>query len=268
MRVAIITSVPIGGASAALQALAAVPEIEVAYVVVSNQSRSIGRWRQILRKWKKAWQIGPLGAINGLRMRAWFKHTVAGNIRQVAASLGVRVVEVAEVNCDQTAAIFSADPVDLAISLGNGYIQERIFSIPTHGMINYHGELLPEYPGALSIVWPIYFGRTRTGFTIHRIDKGIDTGDILMRREFEIEFGETLRQTIHATGTLIHPCMPGAIADVVRHWDVVRCCALPQTVEQRFTTPTFAQYLRMEANNRRLYAESQVRLGGDSVGLR
>lgn len=266
MRVALITSVPVGGAGAALRELLTRPDVEVACVILAGGGPSAGRMKRLRRKAAKAWQIGLLGALNGIRMRSWFTHTEPVDIRAEAARGGVHVEQVAGVNDDRTARILETNPVDLGISLGNGYIQERVFSIPKHGMINYHGELLPEYPGALSIVWPIYFGLTRTGFTIHRVDRGIDTGDILMRREFDIAFRASLRETIEATGAVIHPCMPGAVADVVSNWETALTTAQPQRITRRFTTPTFAQYLRMEANNRSLWRAAREAACPPAVG--
>jgi hypothetical protein len=46
------------------------------------------------------------------------------------------------------------------------------------GMIKYHGELLTEYPGAQSILRAIHVGASEMGFTIHRINAGIDGGGI------------------------------------------------------------------------------------------
>lgn len=253
MRIAIITGVPVGGAGAGLRELLTRPGVEVAYVIVAAGGPATSRWKRLRRKVLKTWRIGLLGALNGIRMRKWFTHSEELDVRDVAAQAGVRVEHVLGVNDPRTAHILAADPIDLGVSLGNGYIEERVFSIPKHGMINYHGELLPEYPGALSIVWPIYFGLSRTGFTIHRIDRGIDTGDILMRREFEIVFEKSLKDTIRSTGKLIHPNMPVAIADVVSNWDAMVETAQRQRVNRRFTTPTFRQYLQMVANNRRLW---------------
>ena len=41
-------------------------------------------------------------------------------------------------------------------------------------MINIHTEILPKYQGAHSIVWPIFYMESNTGFTIHEINKSID----------------------------------------------------------------------------------------------
>jgi len=70
-------------------------------------------------------------------------------------------------------------------------IPARLLPIPKHGWINLHASLLPKYRGAAPINWAIVNGETRTGLTTMRIDAGMDTGDILLQREFEIGAKET-----------------------------------------------------------------------------
>ena len=70
-------------------------------------------------------------------------------------------------------------------------IPARLLPIPKYGWINLHASLLPKYRGAAPINWAIVSGETRTGLTTMRIDAGMDTGDILLQREFEIGAIET-----------------------------------------------------------------------------
>jgi methionyl-tRNA formyltransferase len=70
-------------------------------------------------------------------------------------------------------------------------IPARLLPIPRHGWINLHASLLPKYRGAAPINWAIVNGETRTGLTTMRIDAGMDTGDILLQRAFEIGAIET-----------------------------------------------------------------------------
>lgn len=254
LKVAIVTGAPVGGPGAALPDIAAARGTELACVILSDHS-GVRRSRKKLLK--KVLKIGPLGALNGIRMRKWYVHHGGRDVREEAAARGIPVITVPSVNSPECIAALKAHGIDLAISLGNGYIASRVFTVPPEGFINYHGELLPEYPGALSIVWPIYFGRTKTGFTVHRIDRGIDTGAILLRREFDIRFRPTLEETVRETGALIHPEMPGAIREVLENWPRYRDAARAQAPERHFTTPSFREFLKMTANNRRLYAQAR-----------
>lgn len=59
------------------------------------------------------------------------------------------------------------------------------------GMINMHGGLLPEFAGPYSCNFSILYGSKMGGGTLHWIDEGIDTGDIIRRCEFVIEDKDT-----------------------------------------------------------------------------
>lgn len=256
MRVAIVTGMPVGAAGAALADIKTAKGVELACVIFAD-NRGYRRNRKKLLK--KVWKIGLLGALNGLRLRNWYEHHGGKDIRTEAAEHGIPLVTVPTVNSPECVQALKDYRIDLAVSLGNGYIASRVFTTPREGFINYHGELLPEYPGALSIIWPIYFGLRKTGFTIHRVDRVIDTGAILLRREFDIRFRPRLEETVRATGAVIHPEMPRALREVLENWSAYRDSARPQKPARHFTTPSFWQFAKMMLNNRRLYRQSRQR---------
>ncbi|HYX54148.1 MAG TPA: methionyl-tRNA formyltransferase [Candidatus Limnocylindrales bacterium] len=66
-----------------------------------------------------------------------------------------------------------------------------MLTLPRFGNINVHGSLLPKYRGAAPIQWAIANGETVTGVTTMHLDEGLDTGDILLKRELAIEPGDT-----------------------------------------------------------------------------
>jgi len=70
-------------------------------------------------------------------------------------------------------------------------IPAKLLPIPKLGWINLHASLLPKYRGAAPINWAIVNGETRTGVTTMRIDAGMDTGEMLLQREIEIDSKET-----------------------------------------------------------------------------
>lgn len=70
-------------------------------------------------------------------------------------------------------------------------IPEKILNLPKYGCINVHGSLLPRYRGAAVIQAPILNGDERTGVTIMKMDKGLDTGPILAQAEIKIAPNET-----------------------------------------------------------------------------
>jgi methionyl-tRNA formyltransferase len=65
-------------------------------------------------------------------------------------------------------------------------ITETLLDIPPLGTICYHPSLLPRHRGASGINWAVIQGDIRTGLTILWVDKGIDTGPILLQKEIDI----------------------------------------------------------------------------------
>ena len=70
-------------------------------------------------------------------------------------------------------------------------LPKKILDIPKYGCINVHASLLPKYRGAAPIQWAILNGDKVTGVTTMYMDVGMDTGDIILKEEVEIEEDET-----------------------------------------------------------------------------
>ena len=86
---------------------------------------------------------------------------------------------------------------DVMIVVAYGKIlPESILEIPSLGCINIHGSLLPSYRGAAPIQWSIINGEEKTGVTIMYMDVGMDTGDMLLKKEIIIEKEDTY-QSLH-----------------------------------------------------------------------
>jgi methionyl-tRNA formyltransferase len=65
-------------------------------------------------------------------------------------------------------------------------LKRNIINIPFLGCINLHPSLLPNYRGMSPQHWPIINGDTETGITIHFINEGVDTGDIILQEKIKI----------------------------------------------------------------------------------
>ena len=62
---------------------------------------------------------------------------------------------------------------------------------PRFGWINLHFSLLPKLRGAAPVQWAILNGETETGFTIFKLDKGMDTGPVYITKEVNISEDDT-----------------------------------------------------------------------------
>jgi methionyl-tRNA formyltransferase len=76
---------------------------------------------------------------------------------------------------------------DLAVVAAYGLILPKpILEAPEQGCINVHASLLPRWRGAAPIQRAILAGDTVSGVTIMRVDEGLDTGPMLLKRELDI----------------------------------------------------------------------------------
>jgi methionyl-tRNA formyltransferase len=78
-------------------------------------------------------------------------------------------------------------------------------SFQTRKIYNIHFSLLPEYKGMYTSILPIIHGKDYSGVTLHEIDNGIDTGDIIEQKRFSISgiVGKELYIRYIAVGTLL-----------------------------------------------------------------
>lgn len=84
---------------------------------------------------------------------------------------------------------------DVAVVIAYGRILvSDILEAPRLGCINVHASLLPKYRGAAPIHWAIIQGEVKTGVCTMQMDEGMDTGDVLLRRETDIADDETTAQ--------------------------------------------------------------------------
>ncbi len=70
-------------------------------------------------------------------------------------------------------------------------IPPNILELPKYGCINVHASLLPKYRGAAPINWALIKGEKTTGITTMLMDEGMDTGDMLLKKEIDIKWDET-----------------------------------------------------------------------------
>ena len=81
---------------------------------------------------------------------------------------------------------------DLIVVVAYGQIlPKEILELPKYGCINIHASLLPSYRGAAPIQWSVLNGEKITGVTSMLMAEGLDTGDMLLKRETEIGENET-----------------------------------------------------------------------------
>ncbi|MDP6680140.1 MAG: formyltransferase family protein [Pelagibacteraceae bacterium] len=70
----------------------------------------------------------------------------------------------------------------------------KVKEFKTNNLFNFHFSLLPKYRGCHTNFLQIYNGEKYSGVTIHKIDSGIDTGDIIDQKKFKIKINDTAQE--------------------------------------------------------------------------
>lgn len=81
------------------------------------------------------------------------------------------------------------NPDIICVATMSRLLKKEVFSIPKYGTINIHPSLLPKYRGAMPVFWELFDDEKIIGITIHYIDEGEDSGDIIAQAEFPIRWG-------------------------------------------------------------------------------
>ena len=112
--------------------------------------------------------------------------------------------------------------LDLIVFGGTRIIRGEILDFPKDGVINSHPGLLPDCRGSASPAWSVYHD-IPIGSSTHFCDNGIDTGDLLFRREIPVKRGMSYEDLCYETLVLAGVLMKEAlIAYEEGRWDELR----------------------------------------------
>jgi methionyl-tRNA formyltransferase len=124
-------------------------------------------------------------------------------VKQFAVDNNLPVYQPLKVKTPETLETFRSHGADVVVVVAYGRIlPETLLNAYPKGAINVHFSLLPKYRGAAPVNWAIVNGETRTGVTTMRMDAGLDTGGILLKRETGISDDETTPELMERLSVL------------------------------------------------------------------
>ena len=118
---------------------------------------------------------------------------VASPVKEFAIEKGLKVYQPLKVrnNTEFIEEIKDLSPDVICVVAYGKILPKEILDIPKFGCINVHGSLLPKYRGAAPIQWAVLNGDKVTGVTTMYMGAGMDTGDMILKKEVEIGEDET-----------------------------------------------------------------------------
>lgn len=109
-------------------------------------------------------------------------------VKETAEKLGLKIFQPDKIKKQENIDLLKSYNPDVIVVVAYGQIlNKEILTLPKYGCINVHASLLPKLRGAAPLNWAIINGETKTGITTMQMDVGLDTGDMLLKSEVEID---------------------------------------------------------------------------------
>lgn len=145
-------------------------------------------------------------------------------VKVCAQGYGIPVYQPVKIRLDGVEALRALSP-DVCVTAAFGQIlSQEILDIPRVGTVNVHSSLLPKYRGSAPINWAVMEGEQVTGVTTMMTDKGLDTGDILLKKEVAILPGETAEELT----VRLAPIGAELLIETLRRMEAGTCPRTPQ----------------------------------------
>ncbi len=197
MRVAILCSSPYSETGCAVAArMAQLGYIPVGALTLPSWDRitlgrKLGQWglRDSLRYAVAKLGPGKSAIQNSIRnpyLQQALRHRegVFRSMREVGNLYGFPVAMCSDQNSRRAVTRLKRWSPDVAIFTGGNILRDEVLRVPRLGVLNSHLALLPEIRGMSSPEWSLLCA-VPLGTTIHFMDRGVDTGPVLLRHEFE-----------------------------------------------------------------------------------
>lgn len=116
-------------------------------------------------------------------------------VKEFALQYELNVFTPLKIKTPECIADLSALKPDVIVVVAFGqFLPKALLDLPTLGCVNVHASLLPLYRGAAPIHWAIINGETKTGITTMYMDKGMDTGNMILKDSIAISSDDTTEQ--------------------------------------------------------------------------
>ncbi len=140
----------------------------------------------------------PVGVVTRADKPAGRGYTLTPSaVKKYALSQNIEVLQPEKLSDPEFFARLSELRPDIIVVVAYGRIlPESVLNLPKYGCINAHASILPEYRGAAPMQRAIMDERPETGVTVMKMEKGLDTGDMLLTVKTPITQEDNL-ETIH-----------------------------------------------------------------------
>jgi folate-dependent phosphoribosylglycinamide formyltransferase PurN len=163
------------------------PEVEL--VLGLCQGDGAGFRHRLQNLWRRRGLLAlPVLAVDLLETLCEFVRAPQASLalRRLARPALAKFETVPDVHASEMLERLQALAPDLGVIYGGPILKPEVFEIPALGTLGIHHGRTPQYRGKKTTFWEVFNGERTAGVTIQRLNRGIDTGDIVRTAEVEI----------------------------------------------------------------------------------
>ncbi|MFZ3291134.1 methionyl-tRNA formyltransferase [Mycobacterium sp.] len=158
-----------------------------------------------------------------------YKAIWSAPVEELAREHGIRVHLAERVDAETIDLVKRAEPDVIVVNSWYYRMPLELYDLPPHGTLNLHDSLLPRFTGFSPVLWSLISGESEFGLTVHRMDDGLDTGDILVQRSVPIGPTDTGTELVLRGMDLI----PGVLAEALNALESGTAVWRPQSKAER-----------------------------------
>lgn len=140
-----------------------------------------------------------------------YKAIWSDSVEDFARDRGIPVHLTERIDAETIDLVTRAEPDVIVVNSWYTWMPPELYDLPPHGTLNLHDSLLPKFTGFSPVLWSLISGESEFGLTVHRMDAGLDTGDILVQHALPIGPGDTGTELVLRGMELI----PGALGEAL-----------------------------------------------------
>jgi methionyl-tRNA formyltransferase len=157
-------------------------QLKVAKKLIDKSSKEFF-WYKIIES--KLYNL--LLAVHKIRRSKRYKSGKTSGIREQADKLGIPIIDCSDLSDEEFLLKIKKREPDYVLCIVAQILRKKVFEILGNKLINAHGSYLPEYRGAAQYFWYLFNGDKQYGITVHFMNSGLDTGEIIFQRRFDYD---------------------------------------------------------------------------------
>jgi methionyl-tRNA formyltransferase len=158
-----------------------------------------------------------------------YKAIFSESVEKLARGHGIPVHLTDRVDAETIDLVKRAEPDVIVVNSWYSRMPPELYNLPPHGTLNLHDSLLPKFTGFSPVLWALISGESQFGLTVHRMDDGLDTGDILIQHSLPIGPTDTGTELVLRGMELI----PGALREALTALESGTAVWRPQNKAER-----------------------------------